>query len=483
MNRNSQFILVFIVILGMSHGAFSQDSIGVGAQNSSWKWQTQLQDISIHLGDDTLSAAPEVEGADRKQWWEVFGYPTLNSLIELALEENQNVKIGKSQVAEGRERVKLARSYYYPSISLNPSFIREELSANRPMPFDIAVERVTMNSYLLPLDVSYEVDILGRIKNDVEASEFNFQATHASQEALQLAIASEVARNFALLLTLDTENQILARTIRSRQENLEIVETRYSAGLTNEIDLQRARTELSSVAVQLENNRRQRTEVELRLATLSGQPASTFSIEWTGIQYLAPVIQPDAPNALSANRPDIRAADYTIEAYKKQVESARKNRYPSLYLQGSAGLLTGESDQLFEGDSRNWLVGATLSVPLFEGGRRQAQLAISDHQLQAATYHLKQQELVAHQEVEQALSSLLRLHEQLAAQQEFLVAAQKAAELSQQRYRKGLVTYLEVVDAERIVLEAERLSAQLLGQQLISTIDLIVAMGGNLEEI
>jgi multidrug efflux system outer membrane protein len=285
------------------------------------------------------------------------------------------------------------------------------------------------------------------------------------------------------LLTLDTENQILARTISSRQENLEIVETRYSAGLTNEIDLQRARTVLSSVGVQLENNQRQRTEIELRLATLSGQSASSFSIENTGIQYLAPVIEPDAPNSLAKNRPDIQAADYTIEAYKKQVESARKNKYPSLYLQGSAGLLTGNSDQLFEGESRNWLVGATLSVPLFEGGRRQAQLAISDHLLQAAVDNLKQQELGANPEVERALSNLSRLNKQLEAQQDFLLAAQKAAELSGQRYRKGLVTYLEVVDAERIVLEAERLSAQLLGQQLISTIDLVVAMGGDLGDI
>lgn len=161
------------------------------------------------------------------------------------------------------------------------------------------------------------------------------------------------------------------------------------------------------------------------------------------------------------------------------MKQAKKELYPSLYLDGSLGLLSGKYDNILENDSRNWLVGATLSVPLFEGGRRRAQLARSEFQLQGAKAQLSQRKLVGDQKVEKALSNLGRIDEQLSVQQEFLSAAQKAAALSRERYRKGLVTYLEVVDAERVVLEAEKLLAQLIGQQLISTVDLMEATGGH----
>ena len=181
---------------------------------------------------------------------------------------------------------------------------------------------------------------------------------------------------------------------------------------------------------------------------------------------------------MQLTRPDLKAASYAVEAHKRALKSARKNLYPSLYVTGSTGLLSGEAEQIFDGESRNWLLGATLAVPLFEGGRRQAQININEHQLQRSIGNLKQEELIAYQEVINQRSRLLRLKEQMTSQQEFRAAAQRAADLSHQRYTKGLVTYLEVVDAERIVLEAERLSIQLLGQQLLSTVDLMAAKGG-----
>lgn len=480
MNRNIQFIIILILIISIHHLLYAQDSTGVKIKSEQWKWQESYQKISINLGYDTLSAPPSFKGTDHERWWKILGYTKLNVLVELALAENHHLKVAKSQVEESRARVQVAKSFLYPSLSFNPSFLSEEFSANRPLPFDIAAQRVRINTYVLPVDLTYEVDLFGKVRNDIDASQFGLQTATALQEASNLAIAAEVARNFAILLTLDSEIAIMERTIHTREENLEIVKTRYLAGLTNEIDLQRAQTELSSLAVQLKSNQIKRTEVELALATLCGQPVSNFSIERSGIQYLVPRINPKESASLGVNRPDIQAAKYSAEAYAAQTKSVRKEMYPALNIGGSAGLLAGESGQIFESDSRNWLIGATLSVPLFEGGRRRAQLAISNYQLQAAMSNLKQQELTAYQEVERELSHLARLNEQLLAQQEFLTAARRAADLSHQRYRKGLVTYLEVVDAERVVLEAETLSIQLLGQQLLSTVDLIVAMGGDL---
>ena len=446
-----------------------------------WKWNAdEYQQIStMRLGDDTLSVTPEFTVTDNNHWWESFGYQQLNELTTQAINDNQNLKISRSQTGIAKERIDVAKSGLFPEISVNPSFTRQEFSANRPMQFDIAAQRVQTNTYAIPVNLSYEVDIFGKVKNSVDASRYNFEASAANQENMTLYIASEVARNFVRLITLDTESKLLESTLSTRQENLEIVETRFNAGLTNEIDLQRAKTELSSVAVQLKNNQLRRTEIELALASLCGRPASSFSIPKTGIEYLAPNINPLASASLITNRPDLQAAELTIKAFEEQLKTSKKSLYPSLYLNGSFGLVSGSADHLFEDNSRAWLAGATISIPLFEGGRRKSQVAISALQKQTVIDDFKLQEQLANEDVERALSNLLRINEQLTAQQEFLNAAQKAAELSNQRYLKGLVTYLEVVDAERIVLEAERMSVQLLGEQLLSTVNLIVATGGD----
>jgi multidrug efflux system outer membrane protein len=240
---------------------------------------------------------------------------------------------------------------------------------------------------------------------------------------------------------------------------------------------------MSSVNVRIQNILIERRNTEARLATLSGQPGADFSVESEGIQYLAPVVNPDGPSIQVLDRPDLQVANFVVEAYRKQIKTARKQRYPSLFVSGSLGLLSGNSDDLFEDESRNWLLGASLSIPLFEGGRRQALLDISEYQLENAAEQLSQNELVANQEVTQATAELQRLNEQLFNQQEFLAAADRTAALSRQRYKQGLVTYLEVVDADRIVLAAERLLVQLLGQQLLTTVDLLTALGGDMNQI
>src|SRR5690606_2075231 len=397
------------------------------------------------------------------EWWRIIGYRELNDLDAIALEEKYSLKIAQGQVSEDREEIKLARSGLFPVISLNSSFLRQEFSGNRPMPFEGPVDRIRYNTYSVPLDVTYEVDIIGKTKNRVEASEFSHEASTASKEAASLEVASEVARYYVYLLVLDSEEEVLVNTRHSRAENHRVVKTRYEAGLTNEIDLHRAQTELSSVEVQIKNLEIERREVEWLLATLIGQQAGAFSVEKKGLQYAVPEIQLIDTSSRVLSRPDLRAARLSVAAGEKQLRSARKNLYPSLYLSGSTGLVAAESEQLLEGDSRSWLLGATLAVPIFEGGRRQALLNISEYQLEQRVNYLNQEKLRADQQVLQELSASKRLAQQLNAQQEFLLAAQRAAYLSQQRYLRGLVTYLEVVDAERIVLEAQRLSIQLIG--------------------
>lgn len=464
--------------------AVAQDT-GNDSLSQQYGWQEEFPNAAINFGLHELKEPPKestLQGS-ANEWWKLFGYDGLNALVALALEENYTLKIAESRVGEARAQTRLAKADLLPHISLNPSFMRQEFSGNRPMPFEGPVTQIRYNTYTLPLDVSYELDVFGKTRNTVEASAFQYKASAASKVATGLQIASDVTKYYVLLLILDSEEQVLINTRKSREENLRIVKIRYDAGLTNEIDLHRAQTELSSVEVQIKNLDIERKEVELALATLAGQTSSQFSIEKVGVQYAVPAIQLLDTTSWALSRPDLQAAGFALEASQKQLKSARKNLYPSLYLSGSTGMLAAESEQVFEGESRNWLLGATLAIPIFEGGRRQSLLNISEHQLEQQHAYLRHQTLVADQQVQQELSEHERLKQQVKAQQDFLLAAQRAAYLSQQRYLKGLVTYLEVVDAERIVLEAHRLSIQLIGKQLLNTVDLMVALGGDLSAI
>ncbi len=478
MIQTIQWITILLVVIFFNHDTVAQETGAKKEAGESW----QPHNLPVSYGGDTIPPTPVISSGDHENWWEILGYDQLNALIALALTENHQLAGIQRQVRESEAKVRLAKSAFYPAVGVNPSVYRQELSANTPLTGS-TVGQIRYNTYTLPVDLSYEVDVFGKIKNEVKTSQFNLKASAASEEVARLEVGSAIAKNFVLLLTLDSEYKVLNRTLEARKENLEIVTVRYDAGLTNEIDVQRAHTEMSSVNVRIKNILIDRRNTEARLATLSGQPVADFSVESEGIQYLAPVVNPDGLSMQVLDRPDLQVANYVVEAYRKQIKTARKQRYPSLFVSGSLGLLSGNSDDLFEDESRNWLLGASLSIPLFEGGRRQALLDISEYQLENAAEQLSQNELVANQEVTQATAELQRLNEQLFNQQEFLAAADCTAALSRQRYKQGLVTYLEVVDADRIVLEAERLLVQLLGQQLLTTVDLLTALGGDMNQI
>ncbi len=476
--------LILIIFLSVVRGA-GQEIQTTGAYPDTLRENL----VIISHGRDTLrpvpamKPAPAMQPADEQEWWRIFGYEKLDELVKQALTQNHQLAAGQSGVNESEARVRLARSALFPSLSINPSYTREELSANRPLPFDVPAGRVRYSTYLLPVELSYEVDLFGKNNTAKKASRFRFQSATAGQQASKLEVSALVAENFIWLLVLDSEAEVLQRTRLDRIENLDIVNTRYEAGLTNEMDVQRARTELSSVDVQIRNNQIERRDAELQLAALTGQPAESFAVKSEGIQFVAPGLKPVLTSSGSLNRPDLEAGKFAVEARKEEVKNARRNRYPSLSLFGSAGLISAVPDDLFEGDSRNWLLGANLSIPVFEGRRRQSMLDITEHQLEGSVERLKQNEVEATQQLSQATAELKQLKEQLSYQQAFLAAAFRTADLSRERYKQGLVTYLEVVDAERSVLEAEQLLIRLVGRQLLSTVDLVAALGGNAEQI
>ncbi len=449
----------------------AQDSL------TGWKWQEPPQEnIVLYIGNDTITknADPVTDSAP---WWKAFGYTELDSLVQKALANNIDLRIAGARVEQARANKKIALAAMFPAIRLEPSFVRQEFSPNRPNPFGGQLDRATLNTYELPVTLSYEVDVFGKNINNVEASTLMSRASEEERKNTLLAVIAEVSRNYFLLLQLDAESDLLKHTETTRKDNLEITSTRYEAGLVSEIDVLRAKTELSSVQVQLKNNRQLRAEIELILATLTGEDASTFQVPHSKVRYLPPSVAFMEKDSLALSRPDLKAARLLLESSDKRVSKQWKELLPSFYLNGSYGYLSGDAGTLIETNGRSWIAGISASLPIFEGGRKRSEIKLRRSELQEARENYNKLTLESYRQVENAYAQLQWVHQQLLAQQQFVIAARDAANLTGERYRKGLVNYIDVVDAERQVLEAERLSVQLFGQELSGRVSLIQALG------
>tara|TARA_R110002049_G_scaffold14886_8_gene61966 strand:+ start:5324 stop:6754 length:1431 start_codon:yes stop_codon:yes gene_type:complete len=462
-------ISLFLVILQ----GYSQTE-----DSKNWKWKSDNQENeALFIGNDTITKTVKPLLVDTKEWWKAFGYTQLDSLVDLAIKSNIDLKIAQTKIEQARAQKRIVLSTLFPSIRLEPSFMRQELSGNRPNPFGGQLSKVNLNSFEVPLTLTYKLDIFGENIDQVNASNLLSSASEENKRDIKLQVITEVAQNYFLLLQLDAENNLLKNTEETRVHNLKITSTRYGAGLVSQIDVLRAKSELSSVQVQEKNNKKLRSEVELILALLTGVDATHFSIAPTSIKYMPPEVLFLEKELVPLSRPDLKVAELMIESSEKLVRSQKKQLLPSFYVNGSYGYLSGKSSNLTDNDSRSWIAGVTASLPIFEGGKKRSEIKLRKSELVENQEKYNRQVLLSYQQVENSYSQLKWVHEQLLAQQEFVSAAIDAANLTSERYRKGLVNYTDVVDAERQVLEAEQLSVQLFGQELIGRVTLIKALG------
>ncbi|WP_419211529.1 TolC family protein [Maribacter sp. X9] len=442
-----------------------------------WRWQSISQkNVALFIGTDTITKTAEPLTGN-KEWWKSFGYKQLDSLIGLAIKNNIDVKIAQTKIEQARAQKRIVMSTLFPSIKLEPSVMRQELSGNRPNPFGGQLNRVNLNTFEVPLVLNYKLDIFGENIDQVKANKLLTSSREENKKDITLQVLTEVAQNYFLLLQLDAEKNLLKETEETRIHNLEITTVRNGAGLVSQIDVLRAKSELSSVQVQQKNNEKLRSEIELILALLTGADATSFTIAPTTIEFMPPEILLLEKDMVAATRPDLKAAILRLESSEKLARSQKKQLLPSFYASGSYGYLSGNSSNLIENNSKNWAAGITASLPIFEGGKKRSEIKLRESELNESKERYNQQLLLSYQQIENSYAQLNWVHEQLLAQQEFVSAAIDAASLTGERYRKGLVNYIDVVDAERQVLEAEQLSVQLFGQELIGRVTLIRALG------
>ena len=425
-------------------------------------------------------AAP-LDHVPKDAWWELYGDQDLNDLERRATAANQQLKAAVARLEQSRATARLAGNELIPSLDFNGSFRRERFSPNQEPSFG----SLTANTFRVPLDFSYELDLWGRIRRGFEAARADAQSSYAALNNALLTVRAEVARNYFIIRALDAELAIVSQTVGLRQEQLQLVRSRLEGGIGNELDVARAQTELANAEADLAALGRRRAELENALAILVGENPSAFKLaghadaNW---HVQPPIIPVGLPADLLERRPDVAEAERQLAAANSRIGVAKAAFFPVVRLTGSAGYVSADVESLFNWDSRIWSIGPTVSLPIFAQARNKSNLQRSKAEYEESVARYRQQVLVAFQDVENSLSGIRYLAEQSSAQNRAVESAERASALATERYKAGIVSYLEVVDANRATLVTQRARAQLAADRLVASVQLVKALGGGWNE-
>ena len=412
----------------------------------------------------------------RGAWWEIFQDPQLNLLEEQINVSNQNLKAAQAQFAQARALVRFNRADYYPTVTAGASGTREHLSQNRP--FVLPTTRTNATDLVIPVDVSYEADVFGRVRNTVAAARSNAQASAGDLESVNLSLHAELALDYFELHTLDAEEQLLKSTVTEFEKALELTQNRYNGGVASAVDVAQAQTELETTRAQAIDVQVQRANDEHAIAVLVGKPASSFGIPYSPWHTAPPAIPPGLPSDLLERRPDIAAAERRVAAANAQVGVARAAYFPAISLSTTGGFESGSITTWLSGPSGFVAAGASAVVTAFDVGRRRAINEQAQGAYDQSVANYRQTVLTAFQEVEDNLATLHILQDEAKTQDAAVAAAEHSLALSNNRYKGGVVTYLEVITAQNIALADERTAVVILRRRMAASVSLIKALGG-----
>jgi len=424
---------------------------------------------------DWKTAQPSDQIA-RGKWWEIFQDPQLNALEERINVSNQNLKAAEAQFQQARALVRFNRAAYYPTVTAGASAAREHLSSHRPLVS--ASTQTNGTDLVIPVDVSYEADVFGRVRHTVEAARADAQASAADLESVRLSLHAELAFDYFEMRTLDAEEQLLLSNVTSFERALDLTQSRYKGGVSSAVDVAQAQTQLENTRTQAIDVMVQRSQNEHAIATLIGQPASTFTAAPAAWNAPPPDIPPGVPSELLERRPDIAAAERRVAASNAQVGVARAAYFPIFTLTGSGGVESTAITTLIQGPSGFLSAGAAAAVTAFDGGRRRAVTEQARAAYDESVANYRQTILTAFQEVEDNLAVLRILNDEAMAQQAAVAAAEHSLELSSNRYKGGVVSYLEVTTAQSTALADERSAVDILRRRMTASVSLIKALGG-----
>ena len=426
-------------------------------------------------------ATPHDEIA-KGNWWEVFGDPQLNDLEMQAMTANLTLQAAVQRVLQARASLAVTRSQQYPQSSAQPHLTGGRVAGTRPVTPGNIEGPYTDYELVLPADVSYEVDLWGGIRRQVEASRAQVQVSVADYENVLLTVKSDVAEFYIMTRFIDRELAILKGNIDLQQRALDLTQARHEGGVASGLDVSEAETLLDTTQADYIGLGVQRAQFEHALAVLLGRAPAEFSLSANPLDLNPPAVPPGLPSDLLERRPDIAAAERTMAATNADIGVARAAFYPSLNLGGSGGLLTGDLGKLFSVPAIVWSAAANMAAPLYTGGQLQGNLVRAQATYDESVANYRQQVLTAFQQVEDALAGLRVLEQQAAAFDKAVQSAQQTVDISTSRYREGLANFLEVITAQETLLTNQRVADQILEQRLLTTVQLIQALGGGWQD-
>ncbi len=421
----------------------------------------------------------------RGNWYTIFHDPKLNELEAQAQTQNQNLRAAVARVSESRAVAREAEASFFPYITFDASGARQSTSPNNGLTATesqvngLPANRYTYNeATVVPFDLSYEVDIWGRVRREFEANANQAQATLADFENVLLMLKSDLATNYFALRSLDSEIDVQRRTIKAYQDALNLTNSRFQGGISTELDVEQAKATLASAQAQLAAFQQNRAQFEHAIAVLVGLPPGSFSIAFNPLDIAPPSIPPGLPSDLLERRPDVAAAERRVAAQNAEIGVAIAAYFPVVRLTGSTGLDSGDLGLLFNWESRIWSIGPSIQFPIFEGGQIAANVKQQRAAYEENVANYRQAVLVAFQDVEDSLSSIRFLAQQDEAENRAYQSYQKALDLTNARYTSGLVSYFDVIQAQNLALAAEQQTVQLAGNRIAATVRLIRALGG-----
>jgi NodT family efflux transporter outer membrane factor (OMF) lipoprotein len=424
----------------------------------------------------TWKPASPSDGMLRGKWWEIYQDPQLNALEEQIVPQNQNLRSALETYMSARDQVRVARADFYPTLSVTPAVSRDQVSSHRPLA--VSGTATGYGDFQLEGQASWEPDLWGRVRRNVEAAHENAQASAADLANLDLSLHAELALDYFELRGLDSDSRLLETTVKDYEHQLDLNQRLVNGGLATAVVVAQALTQLETTRAQLVDLNEARSEYEHAIATLINKEARDVTLAPAPLDLAMPKVPVGMPSQLIERRPDISAVERRTAAANAQIGIAISAFYPNVVLSGGGGFESTNIGTLIQGPSALWSLGAQATQLLFDAGRRHAITDQARHNYEAEASTYRATVLGAFNEVEDRLSDLRVLEDEATTEKRAVAAAQRSLDLSNQRYRGGATTYLEVLIAESTLLSNQRTSTDLVTRQFAASVGLVRALGG-----
>ncbi|QHN05092.1 efflux transporter outer membrane subunit [Granulicella sp. WH15] len=422
------------------------------------------------------TTATPADGTDRGTWWAIYQDAQLNTLEQQCATANQNIAAALHAYEQAHDLVREVHSSLFPTVSLGGSANRNRISSTRPLrPANSAQDYW---DFLIPLNISWEPDLWGAVRRQIESASASAQASAADLANTRLSLQGMLATTYLQIRGIDLQAQLLRSTIEAFAASLQLTKDRFTGGLASESDVEQATAQLEETRAQLVDLGVQRAQYEHAIAVLVGVAATGFHIAENPIVGDPPSIPTGIPSELLQRRPDIATAERRVASANALIGVAKAAYYPTVSLGASGSIESDAITSLFNSGSAGWNAGPGINETLFDAGRRKAQVDYALAQREQATALYRQQVLSAFRDVEDQLAALRVLEEEAAVQDRAVASARRSTELATLRYKRGLALYLEVLTDQTIELTDERAAAALTARRIVAAAQLQIALGG-----